>query len=257
MIITNLQWWQWITGFAAAWSVGFAKTGIPGISVLAVPLMALTVGNAKASVPVLLPLLILADVFAVKRYYSSAQWNRIFPLFLPLSAGIAMGAMIINNLSESSFKAFIGTLIIVMLVVHWWQEKKENQKIPDGIFAIMLFGTVAGIASTAANAGGPVMILYLIAMKMPKEKFMGTATCFFAILNLIKVPVYGFQGLFSTDGLILDFVFLWPVVIGSQMGFAVFNRIPQKQFVRIITILTIATSIRLTVSGMHEMNLFN
>jgi len=47
--------------------VGVSKTGIPGIGILVVPLLA-SVLPARVSVGVLLPMLIFADIFAVSYY---------------------------------------------------------------------------------------------------------------------------------------------------------------------------------------------
>ena len=248
-MIENLQWWQWLLGIGAAFFVGFTKTGIPGLAILAVPLMAMTVGNAKASVPVLLPLLIVADIFAVGRYHRQAQWNRLVPLFWPLAAGMVVGVGIIKTMPEPFFKIFIGAIAIIMLAIHSWRKVMDQKKIPDGLFFAVFIGTVAGIATTAANAAGPVLAIYLISMRMEKKNFIGTAACFFILVNVAKIPIYGFAGLFTKSGLILDLCLALPVLVGIATGFAIFKKIPEKLFERIILLLTFVASARLLISG--------
>lgn len=252
-MIENLQWWQWLLGTVAAFFVGFTKTGIPGLAILAVPLMAMAVGNAKASVPVLLPLLILADFFAVGKYHQHTQWNRLAPLFWPLTAGMAGGAMIIKTLPEPFFKIFIGATTIIMLAIYFWRKTMDQQKIPEGLFFAVFIGTIAGIATTAANAAGPVMAIYLISMKMDKEHFIGTAAFFFFLVNVVKIPIYGFSGLFSKSGLMLDLCLALPVLVGVITGFIVFKKIPEKLFERMILLLTFAASARLLISGLTRL----
>jgi hypothetical protein len=53
--------------------VGFSKTGIAGLGMLIVPLMA-NVFAGKASAGALLPMLLFGDVFAVAWYRRHAQW---------------------------------------------------------------------------------------------------------------------------------------------------------------------------------------
>ena len=54
--------------------VGMSKTGVPGVSMIVVPVMAMIFGG-KASTGVLLPILITADIFAVIYYHRHAAWN--------------------------------------------------------------------------------------------------------------------------------------------------------------------------------------
>jgi len=65
-------------GLAAALFVGMAKTGVPGMGMLGVLLMLLAFpGTEKLSAGAVLPLLIMADIFAVRFYWRHADWRRI------------------------------------------------------------------------------------------------------------------------------------------------------------------------------------
>ena len=46
----------------------------------------------------------------------------------------------------------------------------------------------AGFITLIANAAGPLMAIYLVAMRLPKMEYVGTAAVFFMLLNLFKVP---------------------------------------------------------------------
>ena len=63
---------QWMIGILAALMVGITKTGIPGIGILVVPLMAIVFGG-RLSVGATLPLLIFGDIFAVLWYRQRRQ----------------------------------------------------------------------------------------------------------------------------------------------------------------------------------------
>lgn len=81
-----------------------------------------------------------------------------------------------------------------------------------------------------ANAAGPVMTIYLLACRLPKMAFVGTAAWFFLIVNLTKVPFSAGMGLITWDSVGVTLV-LSPVVIGG--GFAgrwVIGRINQRVF---------------------------
>ena len=64
--------------------VGVTKTGIPGIGILVVPLMALAMpGKEKESTGLLLGILILTDIFAIIYHRRNAKWFHVFPPFFP------------------------------------------------------------------------------------------------------------------------------------------------------------------------------
>lgn len=68
--------------FIVAFFIGMTKTGVHGASMFAVPVLAIIFGG-KASAGLMLPMLIMADLFAVK--YAAAQkrvyWYRCLVLF--------------------------------------------------------------------------------------------------------------------------------------------------------------------------------
>ena len=66
--------------FLSAFLIGMAKTGVHGVGMLTVPLMAIVFGG-KASSGLVLPMLIMADVFAVKYYHRHANWRFLIKLW--------------------------------------------------------------------------------------------------------------------------------------------------------------------------------
>ena len=78
---------DWGMLFLSATLIGMSKTGIQGISLLAVPLMAIAFG-AKPSTGLILPILCVADLIAVLYYRSVAEWKYVFKLLPAALANI-------------------------------------------------------------------------------------------------------------------------------------------------------------------------
>ena len=87
MVLTSEQW---LVGSCAALLVGITKTGLPGIGILVIPLMAAVFGG-RLSVGATLPLLIFGDIFAVLWYHQHARWDNLRNLVPWLVIGIAVG----------------------------------------------------------------------------------------------------------------------------------------------------------------------
>ena len=95
---------------------------------------------------------------------------------------------------------------------------------------IAFFGTLAGMTTMAANAGGTAMTLYLVKMRVSMLAFMGTSAWFFFVLNVIKVPIVGGLGFITRETLVAD-LWLAPVlVLGALAGIALFRRMDERVF---------------------------
>jgi uncharacterized membrane protein YfcA len=108
-----------------------------------------------------------------------------------------------------------------------------------------LTGLLAGFTTMIANAAGPVMILYLLAMRLPKLQFIGTAAWFFLVVNLFKVPFSYGLGMISASSLMVS-LWLVPVTIaGALTGRWLIARINQQLFETLALVLTLVAGVRL------------
>jgi len=84
----NPDQWGWL--LASAFLIGMAKAGVKGLGMFVVPAMAAVFGG-KASVGLVLPLLSMADVFAVSYYNRDAEWKYIWRLLPTAAIGVLIG----------------------------------------------------------------------------------------------------------------------------------------------------------------------
>lgn len=234
-IAYDLEAWQWILLILSALSVGLTKTGLPGLGIVVVPLAAVAL-PARQSVGVVLPMLIFADLFAAGAYRRHAQWKHLVRLLPSTIAGIAAGYFVLKGISSAQLKPLIGVIVLIMLALKaktmFGKSAAPALNIdttPGKAFAFLM-GFFAGMTTMMANAAGPVMILYLLAMRLPKEQFMGTSAWFFFIVNWIKVPGYLSLGLITPDSLKLDLTLFPVIAVGACLGIFLLPRIPQRLF---------------------------
>ena len=233
----DLFWWQWALGALCAANVGMAKTGLPGMGVMVVPLMVLTVGDARLSAGWLLPILCAADVIAIWYWRRHAAAGRLFSLAPYVGVGIVAGALTLS-LHESLLRRLVGVIIVLMLVAHLWRRFSQT-KVEAHPLA---YGFAAGYSTTVANAAGPVMNLYLLSKNLPKEEFVATGAWFFFFVNLTKIPIYAWHGLFSRQSLIFDAILIPAIVGGAVLGRSVLHRISPKVFENTVIFLTIIST---------------
>ncbi len=236
----------WAVVILCSIMVGVTKTGIPGFGILVVPLMA-SVLPARSSVGVLLGILILADLFAATYHRRNAKWRHVLRLLPPAFAGIAAGYFGLKVVDDEQLKPIIGGIVLVMLGVNYWRTRAKGKDAPvptQWWFAIGL-GFMAGVTTMMANAAGPIMIIYLLAMKLPKIEFVGTGVWFFFVINWLKVPFSANLNLMTLESVKLDLMMLPFIVAGAVIGIFFLKRIPQKAFTAVVQILAAAAAIKL------------
>ena len=215
----------------AALSVGMAKSGIGGLGLLAVLLLAV-VFPAKASTGVLLPLLIAADVFAVAMFRRHAQWHFLPMLLPPAVVGVVAGWWLMPRISDGVFAPVIGVIVLAMIAVHYLRRlwPTLTGMLPESRMFPWTMGCMAGVTTMLANAAGPVLTIYLLARRLPKHEFVGTAAVFFFLINLIKVPFSAHLGLIDGGTLWVNAMLVPAVVAGLFAGRKVLGMIPQRVF---------------------------
>jgi len=241
----GLDLFGWMVAALCAVMIGASKTGIPGFGILVVPLMAM-VFPAKQSTGVMLGMLILADLFAVGYYRRNAIWGHLIRLIPATLAGIVAGFFAMRLVSDAQLKPIIGVIVLGMLAVNWWRTRNsDNASIPTQWWFAVVMGFLAGLTTMMANAAGPVMIVYLLAMRLPKVEFVGTSAWFFFIANWLKVPFSAGLGLITPESIKLNLIMLPFIVAGAALGIFVLRKIPQRVFEVTVQILALAAAVKL------------
>ncbi len=229
---------QWGLLLFAAFFVGLSKTGIPGVGIFAVGLFA-TVIPARASAGVILPLLIVADMVAVVSYWKDARWAQLIRLFPWAIIGIVVGWLAMDHIDDRQTARLIGLILVVMVALQvgrGWRRRKgalqaePQAETPHGHTYTAAMGGLAGFTTMVANAAGPIMNLYLVAMRMPKMAFMGTAAWYFFLLNSFKVPFSINLGLITVPSFVLNLKLIPAVLAGAILGRLLLPYINQKVF---------------------------
>nr|WP_309696545.1 sulfite exporter TauE/SafE family protein [Armatimonas sp.] len=245
----TLALWQWALLAFGAFSVGVSKTGVPGLGIVSVVIFTLLLPT-KFSVGAALLVLICADLLAVAVHRKNGDVKQILRL-LPWSVvGIALGALFLNRMDDRLLKPVLGAVLFAICLTGIWRsQQKDVPKVPA--WAAPLAGLAAGFTTMIANAAGPVTTLYLLAMRLPKEAFLGTAAVYFFLINWIKVPF----SIFLSHNIEWDSLrfaaWLFPyAILGGLVGKPLSERISQQRFEQLALALTALGSLWMLVRSL-------
>jgi len=246
MTLWHISLWEFAALAAAALLVGFSKTAVSGANTVSLAIFA-AVLPARASTGVLLPILIVGDVLAVLTYRRHAHWPTLWKLFPAVAAGVIVGTVFLMWADDQIVRTSIGAILLLMAGVTIWRRRKAEaaEEEPDSVASrtgrikARSYGVLGGFTTMVANAGGPVMSMYLLSAGFRKLGFLGTSAFFFLIVNVSKVPFSVGLGLIDGNSLLLDAALAAFVVPGAFIGKWAVNRINQRLFEQLVIAATV------------------
>lgn len=246
--ILDLDRIQWLTVIIVALIVGFSKTGIGGVTMLAIPILASVFGG-KDSTGIILPMLLVGDLFAIWYYRKSVEWKKVFQPLPWAILGIILGVVVGHYISDRTFLTLIGIIILICLGILVYTEMKgKNIKVPGESWFYILVGVLSGFASMIGNAAGPIFGIYLLALGFKKNNFMGTNAWFFFIVNLTKLPLQIFVWHnIGVRAMNITVVVLPMIILGAFLGYYILKKINENIFRFLVIIMTGIAAIKLFI----------
>lgn len=234
---------NWILICIASFAMGLSKAGLKGIDLLNITIMALVFGS-KASTGVVLPLLCVADVFAVVYYHRHADWKHFWKIIPWMIVGIVAAVFIGKELDEHYFRRVMAVIIILTVVIMLFFELRKEMKFPNNKLFVGATGLAAGFTTMFGNLASAFASIYFVAIRFPKNNFIGTAAWIFLFINFFKLP---FQVVYwdniNLSTLKIDLLLLPVMIAGFWTGVKIVGYIKDHLYRKVIIGLTLIGAI--------------
>jgi uncharacterized membrane protein YfcA len=152
-----------------------------------------------------------------------------------------------GKLNDAQIRPLIGGIVLFMLAVNLWRQRYSDpeSQLPHHHGVAIMIGLLAGFTTMMANAAGPIMVLYLLAMRLPPSAFLGTSAWYFLLVNTFKVPFSAQLGLITWDSLTFNALLVPFIGLGAWTGIKLASRIPRVTFERLVQIFAALGAIKL------------
>lgn len=228
--------------------LGMGKSGLKGLGVVIVTLMALVFGG-KASTGILMPMMITADIFAVIYYHRHTQWVFLKKLLPMMIVGVLLGVWWGNDISEALFKQVMAFFILITVLIMIWMDRTKTFGIPKHWAFSSFMGLLSGITSMIGNLAGSFTSIYLLAIRLPKNEFIGTAAWLFFIINVFKLPFHIFVWkTIDKDTLMMNLLLSPAILIGFVLGIRLVRIINNDLYRKLVLIVTAAGAVLILFS---------
>lgn len=248
-ILPQYSPWFWVAAVSAVVFLGIAKAGFGGgAGVVGTPLLALTIPVGEA-VALLLPLLMLCDLFSVWHYRSTfhrrSAWLLIPGAAVGIGAGTAFFGFFLDN--TGILRTGVGVLALVFVGFHVLRTLagKALEARHPGAAEGVIMGVLSGFTSTLAHAGGAPVAVYLLPQRLPRQLFVGTTVIVFAAVNAMKVPPYIWLDLYHVGNLATVAVLAPLTFVGVRLGIWLNRHFTDLWFNRVVYGILLVTGLRL------------
>lgn len=244
--MSDLTPWQWVLAAIAAMGIGISKSGFPGVGLFHVVVYAHLFGG-KTSTGIILPMLVVGDISAIIAFRQHARWDYIGKMLPPAAIGIILGWQLMQVLNESWFNPLIGCIILGLILLQVGRTWRPSWflNVPHKWWFAWGLGLFAGMTTMLANAAGPIMALYLLAVALPKFEFVGTSAWFFFIVNVFKIPFSAKLGLIHQSTLTLNLIMVPVILVGFLFGRWLIKKVPQRLFDTLLLLFAAVAALRL------------
>lgn len=217
---------------AAAFLFGVSKTGIPSVGSLGAAVLAMSM-PALASTGVALPLL-LGGTRSPSVSTTVTPWARSCCALCQASLPAwRRGFAVIRFSTPSGMARVIGAILLLAAAGELVRRRAgadERAAAHHSSIMSRAFGAGAGLATMVANAGGPMMTLYLLRMRVTGSALMGTVAWFFFVVNVTKVPFSVGLGLITPTSLRQSALLVPALVAGAGAGYLFVRRVSTSGF---------------------------
>jgi uncharacterized membrane protein YfcA len=232
---------------------GLSKGGFSGLGTLGVPMMSLVASPVRAAA-IVLPILLVQDwlsVWAFRRDFSS----RNLVILIPSSMlGVGVGWLLAARVSDDAVRLAIGVISIVFVLYMLIRDRLDRAPVErPGVPSGVLWGSLSGFTSFVSHSGAPPFQVYVMPQYLKPPVFAGTATMFFAAVNLLKVPPYFLLGQFSRDNLLVSAGLIPVAILSTFAGVWLTRRISADRFYALILALTFLIGAKLTYDAVQAL----
>ncbi|WP_346237984.1 sulfite exporter TauE/SafE family protein [Niabella insulamsoli] len=234
---------HWTLLAIAAFFIGLSKAGLKGVDMLNVTIMAIVLGG-KASTGVVLPLLCAADLMAVKYYHRHAEWKHFRKLIPWMIVGVLVGVWAGRQMDEVLFRKIMAVIIIITVIIMVYLEVRKTIIVPSNKGFVSGMGLISGFTTMIGNLAGAFANIYFLAMRMPKNNFIGTAAWVFLAINFFKLPfqIFAWHNINYTT-LKIDLLLLPALFLGFVLGIRLVALIKDSHYRKFVIAMTFIGSI--------------
>lgn len=213
-----------------------------GLPMIAVPLMSFVLPPYVAAALVVLPVF-PANIVQLRTGGSIQQkFARFWPLISGIVAGVFLGAPVLLAANQQLLQFIVASIVGLYVLTRTRDYaiviRPETEK-PAGLAFGLLAGGIGGLTMLI----GPMITLYMAALKLPRDVFVGSIALVYLFTTFaIGIALAGYDQL-DAPLIAASLLACIPATIGVIAGTRCRRRVSQQFFEKLLTTLLFAISV--------------
>jgi hypothetical protein len=210
-----------VTGVTA---LGFAQITATALALLLDPRAAVVI--LAVTVPV------ISGLQVIHHRGSALPGRRLLPVMLGALAGVPIGVWLLTVLSSAAIAGLVGSATLVYVATRLVRLRPSIEPRHE-IIVGPVAGVGAGVLNGTIGVSGPILIPYLLALRLPAATFGYAVSVMFVAMTVVRIVGLVATSTLVTDTALFGLALLVPALAGQRLGFLLLPRVSQVTFERL------------------------
>jgi uncharacterized protein len=229
-----------LAAVAASFVLGGVVKGLLGVGLplVVVPLLALVIPTPKAIALMGIPILVSNVFQTLDGGHARYALRRFAWLLVPMVVMTALTVRLTLGLPVRTLNIFVACALLLAVALMAWNPRLDIDAGGERRWGVAV-GTLSGLMGGVSSLMGPLVITYLVALRLDRERFIGSIS---VIYLLGALPLFGSMALLGVLGLpeaVLSALALGPMFGGMALGKRMRHRVGEQAFRRLLLVFLV------------------
>lgn len=215
-----------------------------GLPLVTVPLLSLGLPPAQAIALMAVP--VLASN-AWQAWDSGISWpgvRRFWPILVTLPLFTLLTVPLTLSLPDDTLRHFIAGAVLLAVVLNALP-LRLNVSPQRERWCSAVVGTLSGVMGSVSALTGPLVISFLLSLRLPREVFVGTISVIYLASAITLYGSMAVRGRIAEQEFLLSLLALLPVGLGMAAGKQLRGRLSELMFRRVLLACLVALAVLL------------
>jgi uncharacterized membrane protein YfcA len=221
-----------------------------GMPLFIVPVMATVIEPITVIGLLFVPILATNFLQMIEGGYYRVTLHRFKSLLFSILAATIISVQILARIDAMTVSLILGCIVAAFCILQLFPLRPT---IPKQLEAYLspIVGTIAGLLGGVSTLFGPPLVMYLIALRLPKEEFIATVAQLFFVVGAVLYFTLAVTGALTLELVVASAFVTIPVAIGLAIGRKIRKQISREAiFQRVLVAVLLIAGLNLIRRGL-------
>jgi uncharacterized membrane protein YfcA len=220
-----------IVAAALALFAGGVSKGLLGVglSMISLPLLYMVLPVRDAIAVMYGPLLVMNVWQTFQGGWFLTAVRKFWPIILSVVAGTWLGAKTLVSIDAATLEAIVGVAVAGFSLINLLQPKLTVPQ-RHALWISIVVGLIGGFFGGLTLFIGPAVIMFLVALRTPKDEFIGTIALIYLLGIVLAGLTYVSEGVLRAEHVVPTTLACVPVFVGTLIGQWIRGRVNESTF---------------------------